>query len=241
MVARSSSTCSGMPSLRSWTAATTWAGAGVPRTAWSCVAVSVQAQAGQPDLLGEPLASSRVRNSRIGSAGRARRCGTPRRPAAALREAAGQVASTSRLSSSAQCRSSRTISAAVPDRLWPQVDQVLNQQAAAPVGVAVVGGDGRTRTVGLRPAAASAGSVLSTDHWPGRSAGRPTTRRRQGTRPRGPPRNRLREPAAPSRRAAGSCRCPPRPRQTASGRSPRRYREAGAEEGHELIPADQDR
>ena len=55
IAARNSSTCSGMPSLRLWIAATSWAGAGLAKRGAGHGRGLVQAQPRQPDLLGKPL------------------------------------------------------------------------------------------------------------------------------------------------------------------------------------------
>jgi hypothetical protein len=69
MAASSSSACSGMPSLRSWMAATMLAGAARPSTAPVMAAVWAMVSRGRRISSASRWVSSRARSSRIGTLG----------------------------------------------------------------------------------------------------------------------------------------------------------------------------
>ena len=69
MAARNSSTCSGMPSVRSWMAATSWAGTGRPSVALVMVAVWSTPSRGSRTSSASRWASKRARRSRRGRLG----------------------------------------------------------------------------------------------------------------------------------------------------------------------------
>ena len=69
MAARSSSTCSGMPSLRSWIAATTWAGTARPSVAPVMVAVCASPSRGSRISSASRWPTRRARRLRMGSWG----------------------------------------------------------------------------------------------------------------------------------------------------------------------------
>ena len=119
--------------------------------------------------------------------GRARRCGTRQRPASAWPRAPARWPSTSRLSSSAQCRSSRISSTGVREfGRHDQVGQVLDQQAAPVVRVTGAGGDlAHPRRQALAEVAQRPARPRRSGRWPGPAAGPRASARHPGRPPRG--------------------------------------------------------
>ena len=244
MAARNSSTCSGMPSLRSWIAATSWAGTGRPSVALVMVAVWSRPRRGSRTSSASRWASRRARRSRMGRPGielvAAVRARDQHRPVASR---PARWPSTSRLSSSAQCRSSRTISTGVPgsavtSRSARSCTSRRRRWCASPASAGIA----RIRDVRLWPRSPSAGSGAdirslarsssrppSDCTSPGNAAARTTAK----PLALGAPRDRAEQPGLADARLARHEQHP------ASARCG--VGEPALHEGEESVPADQNR